>query len=753
MFGLLAILMAAPIGRAAPPEKISVVYCVDCVPFQFRDRDGRAAGMIIDMWREWSKITGIAIEFRAAPWNETLRMMRAREADAHAGLFFNQERNQYLEYGAVLAKTDTHVFFKKGTPPIKNIQDLSAYRVGVIAGDFVEGFLKEKLPDGTIVGFESYEAIVKALRSGTLNVFAADTPTGIYHLQRAELGYAFEFEADKPLYRNDWLIAAADGSIELVNTINAGMLKISVAEKQSIVDRWVGLDTKEFELTTREIVGLLAFLVIVLVFGVLVWNRVLSRRIGSRTAELETELTERKAAEAALAQAEAQLRMALDHMSGGIIMVGKDFKLKVFNDNFAAIYELPEELIYKDAPFAEIIKARAERGDYGPGDRDELVQRRIESYHDLDADWAEDRVPSGRIIGLRRAKTEDGDVVAVFDDITERKKAEEERNLQTALLNSVLAGAGQGIAAYDKDVILLACNDRYREFLDLPAALVEPGKSGRDIVVFLAERGGYGEGDVADIVEARLAALTSGEPVNSEIVSPAGYVLHVVSEPVADGGFVLTYTDITERKRAEEALRQSEHDLRAILDSSPLGVTVTTRTPTKDYGERLYTNKRYAELIGAESVDALVGLTSEGLWVDPEDEKRLLTERLSRSQHMMAEVRRRRLDGAIWWSQYNSYPIIFEGTEGWINWNDDITERKEAEDALAKKEAQLRVALDNMPGGMRLTDKDRNYVFFNSQYLELYDFPIDLFDVGDSIFVENLYQAERGISATATPRS
>ena len=49
-----------------------------------------------------------------------------------------------------------------------------------------------------------------------------------------------------------------------------------------------------------------------------------------------------------------------------------------------------------------------------------------------------------------------------------------------------------------------------------------------------------------------------------------------------------------------------------------------------------------------------------------------------------------------------------------------------------------------MPGGMRLIDKDLNYVFFNSRYCELYDFPEGLLKIGESIRVENFYEAQRG---------
>jgi PAS domain S-box-containing protein len=92
------------------------------------------------------------------------------------------------------------------------------------------------------------------------------------------------------------------------------------------------------------------------------------------------------------------------------------------------------------------------------------------------------------------------------------------------------------------------------------------------------------------------------------------------------------------------------------------------------------------------------------------------------------------------------FPVISSKGEvlGLGTVNHDITELKRTERELAEKEAQLRVALDNMPGGIRLVDNDRNYVFFNQQYLDLYDFPEGLLKVGESNRVENLYSAQRG---------
>ena len=81
----------APVASAAgKSERISVAYCADCVQFHFQDKDGKANGLIIDMWRLWSERTGIAIDYKAATWEETLKMVGGGRADAHAGLYLQR---------------------------------------------------------------------------------------------------------------------------------------------------------------------------------------------------------------------------------------------------------------------------------------------------------------------------------------------------------------------------------------------------------------------------------------------------------------------------------------------------------------------------------------------------------------------------------------------------------------------------------------------------------------------------------------
>jgi PAS domain S-box-containing protein len=241
VFFLLSLIFSLAATAATPVESkqsLSIAYSEDSLPFHYKGKNGQPSGMIIDQWRLWSKKTGIAINFISAPWDETLKMVGDGRADAHAGLFHNKERDKYLDYGSALTRTDTHIFLHKSLPPIITLDDLAAYRIGVLAKDYVEGFLKKKLPNATIIGYSTYNEIMDALNSGQLRAFAADTPTGIYHLQQYGLAGDFSFPDGNLLYANDWFVATREGNRQLIKIINKGMALIGEKERRDIKRRW-----------------------------------------------------------------------------------------------------------------------------------------------------------------------------------------------------------------------------------------------------------------------------------------------------------------------------------------------------------------------------------------------------------------------------------------------------------------------------------------------------------------------------------
>lgn len=425
MFALFLVLQIG--GAAIAAERPIIAYCEDCVPFHFRGDDGEPAGMIIDLWRLWSEKTGVDVEFRVAPWDETLRMVRDGDADIHAGLFHSASRAQFLEYGVRLTSTDTHYFTKKGLPPLSGVDGLAAYRVGVLSGDFVEEFLNERLPEGTTIGFASYEAMMEALRSGEVRAFAADTPTGIFHLQRAGLGFEFEFPADRPLYRNDWLVAAGKGDVDIIELIGTGMSLITDAERREIEQHWIGVEVGPGVNLTWVWRGAGAIAVILLV--IVVWNRRLRRDIIKRKHAEDALKSARDAASAA----QSRLTDAIESVSEGFALFDQNDRLELSNSKYRDLYRYDDADSSVGTSLEELIQLDVQRGTIADdSDGKDVLLRRTKTYGETDEAF-DIPLADGRWVQIRDRRTSEGGTVSIHADVTELKHIEADLAAKTAV--------------------------------------------------------------------------------------------------------------------------------------------------------------------------------------------------------------------------------------------------------------------------------------------------------------------------------
>jgi Na+/proline symporter/signal transduction histidine kinase/CheY-like chemotaxis protein len=129
------------------------------------------------------------------------------------------------------------------------------------------------------------------------------------------------------------------------------------------------------------------------------------------------------------------------------------------------------------------------------------------------------------------------------------------------LLQTALNQVRQGIGVFDRDLRLICWNRQFRDLLGLPAEYGQVGTTLDAILRFNAERGEHGPGAVETIVADRIEKLVLIQETFQERLRSSGTVFEVRISPMPDGGIVTTYTDITERVMAEEALARANETL------------------------------------------------------------------------------------------------------------------------------------------------------------------------------------------------
>ncbi len=159
-------------------------------------------------------------------------------------------------------------------------------------------------------------------------------------------------------------------------------------------------------------------------------------------------------------------------------------------------------------------------------------------------------------------------VVTTMEDVTERKQVAKALADASSHFQAVLENMAQGLVALDGDLNIQFVNDHARAFLRHPPDILSAGVNFQRAVELGAARGDYGPGDTAALAAARMVAIRAGHDHVSEQQIPGGRIVEVQETSLPLGGYVITYTDLTERRRAEAGLRDSEARFRDIAEAA-----------------------------------------------------------------------------------------------------------------------------------------------------------------------------------------
>ena len=188
-------------------------------------------------------------------------------------------------------------------------------------------------------------------------------------------------------------------------------------------------------------------------------------------------------------------------------------------------------------------------------------------------------------------------------------------------------------------------------------------------------------------------------------------------------GYVGTATDITDRKRDEEALRESEERFRHVVENVSEVLWLT------DWWERklLYVNPSYETVYGRSRQSLFKDRRSWIKAIHPEDRARVdrvFAEKGERGEYTEEEYRIVRPDGDTRWVRDSSFPIRDASGQvyRWVGVAEDITARKLAEESLRASEARFRRVVEHISDALIVDDVAGRVVFANDRFLALFGF-------------------------------
>ncbi|MFC7047809.1 hybrid sensor histidine kinase/response regulator [Emcibacter nanhaiensis] len=290
---------------------------------------------------------------------------------------------------------------------------------------------------------------------------------------------------------------------------------------------------------------------------------------------------------------------------------------------------------------------------------------------------------SARIIvgsALTKGNLEIEDIATVLDETHQKLQFTQE------LLQSTLDNLIQGVSVVNKELELVAWNKRYLEMFEFPEGFIRPGMPIEEVLRFNAENGVTHGEEVEIFIRKRIEHLKMRKHHNYQRIRKDGRVINIEGRPMPFGNYVTSFTDVTESKRIEQALMESERSIRFYTDNVPALIAFIDRELVLKFA-----NKAYLEWYGDGHQETLLGHHISEFLAQQDFEFRLpYIMQAMTGESVNFDLELLNHEGRAVQFQVNYVPQFQEGeVTGYFVIYQDISARFHAEQALQKTNITL----------------------------------------------------------------
>jgi PAS domain S-box-containing protein len=649
-------------------------------PIEFEDLDGSFTGLSSDIVRHIEESLGITFRKEGKPWGDILQGLQDGSTAIAPAITPTQKRRTSTIFTPAYVRLPLVIITSRDVEHPLSLNNLDGMRVAVVRGYASgEAVRNWNLGRYTLLEVDSIPEGLRMVSFGNADAFVENLGVTSWYIRKqalTNLRVAGDLGTEQEL-----CIGISRQYPLLATAVSKALAALPEADRQRFTDHWIPVPSALADPGLRKTMILIAVSVLsaLTLLAVLIW--MLRTKLRRKVSELE-------AAQAALTDQVGRFRLAMEATQAGYWEFFPAEQREEHSPEWSSMLGYPSQHTSGTMDtWSDLIHPadRASAVDAFTGYINEGGKGMYEAEYrmrDKDGSWR-------WILAKGRTVVWDGHgrprrVIGLNIDVHKSREAQDAAQRIENLNRALLEQTSQFIGLLDPRGTLQTCN---RSSLDWAGARAED-VFGRPFW----EGPWWPDRDNAEaMLRATIERVLAGETVRREIepISPEGepVVFDFMASPFRDESgdvvsIIVEARDISDIKKKQRAVEESERRFRTIFENAPYSMAIKRLSD----GRYMDANAAFLKTHNI-AREMLPDVSEKDIGSIPDEDRKVILDSLNRHDHILnQETRVRMPNGSMRHILFSGGPITLDGEACILSMAVDITELKEAQDALRRSE-------------------------------------------------------------------